>query len=73
MYKLSAIIEKEGKVYVAHCVELEVTSQGKTIEKSIENLKEAVELYLKHADDEELARLKSTSLQQPLIATITVG
>jgi len=31
---------------VAHCVELGVVSQGKTIEEAKANLKEAVELYL---------------------------
>jgi len=45
-YKFTAIINKENKWYVAHCVELGVVSQGKTIEKAQKNLKEAVELYL---------------------------
>ncbi len=49
MYTLSALIEKEGKFYVAHCPGLQVTSQGKSIEESLVNLKEAAELYLKHA------------------------
>ncbi|MBI5047289.1 type II toxin-antitoxin system HicB family antitoxin [Candidatus Micrarchaeota archaeon] len=46
-YKFSTIVEKEDKWYVAHCVELQVTSQGKTIEDALENLKDAVSLYLK--------------------------
>ena len=37
---------KEGKWYVARCVELCVTSQGRTIEDAKSNIKEAVELYL---------------------------
>ncbi len=45
-YKFTAIINKESKWYVAHCVELGVVSQGKTIEGAQKNLKEAVELYL---------------------------
>ena len=44
--KFTAVITKEGKWYVAHCVELGVVSQGKTIEKAQKNLKEAVELFL---------------------------
>lgn len=44
--KLTAVITKEDKWYVAHCVELGVVSQGKTIEEAQSNLKEAVELYL---------------------------
>ncbi len=42
---MTAVITKEGKWYVAHCLELGVVSQGKTIEDARKNLKEAVELY----------------------------
>lgn len=45
-YKFTVIINKEKKWYVAHCVELGVTSQGKTINDAQKNLKEAVGLYL---------------------------
>lgn len=44
-------INKEGKWYVARCIELGVVSQGKTIEESTLNLKEAVELYLEDNDE----------------------
>jgi predicted RNase H-like HicB family nuclease len=44
--KFTAVITKEENWYVAHCLELGVVSQGKTIEESQANLKEAVELYL---------------------------
>ncbi|MDP2365347.1 MAG: type II toxin-antitoxin system HicB family antitoxin [Ignavibacteria bacterium] len=44
--KFTAVINKEENWYVAHCVELDVVSQGKTIEDAQANLKEAVELYL---------------------------
>ncbi|MEK7395884.1 MAG: type II toxin-antitoxin system HicB family antitoxin [Candidatus Poribacteria bacterium] len=37
---------KEEKWYVAHCIELGVVSQGKTIEEAQKNLREAVELYI---------------------------
>ena len=51
--KLTAVINKEENWYVAYCVELDVVSQGKTIEEAQTNLKEAVELYLEsfEADD----------------------
>ncbi len=45
--RFTAVITKEGKWYIAHCVELGVVSQGKTIEEAQANLKEAVELYRK--------------------------
>ncbi len=47
-YKFTTIIKKEGKWYVAYCVELGVTSQGKTIEEAKNNLVEAAELYLEN-------------------------
>jgi predicted RNase H-like HicB family nuclease len=42
----TAIIKRDEKQFVALCPELDVVSQGYTIEESIKNLKEAVELYI---------------------------
>ena len=44
--KYSAVIRKGEKQYVALCPELDVVSQGYTIDEALENLTEAVELYL---------------------------
>jgi predicted RNase H-like HicB family nuclease len=38
---------------MAHCIELGVVSQGKTIEEAQKNLKEAVELYIENLGDAE--------------------
>ena len=46
MKSLTAIIKKGEKQYVALCQELDVVSQGYTVEEAIKNLKEAVELYI---------------------------
>jgi predicted RNase H-like HicB family nuclease len=48
---LRHIIKKEGKGYSACCPELDVCSQGKTVEEANENLKEAVTLYLDTMDE----------------------
>ena len=48
--KFTIIIQKEDDWYVARCLENGVASQGKTIETSLSNLKEAIELYY---DDNE--------------------
>ena len=45
-----AIVEKEGTGYVALCPELDVASQGDTVESATANLKEAVELFLEGPD-----------------------
>lgn len=52
--RYTAVIVKEENWYVAHCLELGVVSQHKTVEEAKTNLKEAVELYLESFDDEEL-------------------
>lgn len=52
--KFTAVITKGEKFYVAHCVELDVVSQGKTIEEAKESLKEAVELYIESFGPEDL-------------------
>ena len=50
----TAVIEKEGDGYVALCPELDVASQGMTLEESLANLREAVELFLECANEEEI-------------------
>lgn len=50
----TAIIEKEGNMYVALCPELEIASQGSTVEEARQNLKEAIELFLEEASPSEV-------------------
>ena len=56
--KFTAVINKEEAWYVAHCLELGVVSQGKTIEDAKANLQEAVELYFESFGTEDI--LEST-------------
>ncbi len=58
----TAIVEKEGNLYVALCPELDVASQGATVEEATANLKEAVELFLECADSEEIKRRLHTQV-----------
>jgi len=44
--KLTAIVKKGEKQYVALCPEVDVVSQGHTVEESLNNLREAVELHI---------------------------
>ena len=50
----TAIVEKEGTEYVGLCPKLDIASQGDTVESAIENLKEAVELFLECANPAEV-------------------
>ena len=53
--KLTVIIEHDHDVFVSHCPELHITSQGDTKEEALAHLKAAVELFLEHADRQEVA------------------
>jgi predicted RNase H-like HicB family nuclease len=56
----TAIIEREKDGFVALCPELDVASQGNSVEEAKSNLKEAIELFFEHASKKEIAsRLKT--------------
>ena len=54
--QLTAIIEREGDSYVSLCPEVDIASQGDTIEEARKNLQEAVELFFETADRSEIER-----------------
>ena len=58
----TAILEKEGDGFVALCPELDVASQGATVEEATANLIEAVELFLECADPKEIERRLHTEV-----------
>ena len=53
---LTAIIEREDKGYVALCPEVDVASQGDTVDEARNNLKEALELFFETASASEILR-----------------
>lgn len=61
----TAILEKEGDLYVALCPELDVASQGASVEAATANLKEAAELFLECADPHEIAERERCSGSLP--------
>ncbi len=52
--QLTAIIERENDGYVSLCPELDIASQGDTIEEARQNLKEALELFFETASSSEI-------------------
>jgi len=54
--KLTAIIEREDDGYVSLCPELDIASQGDSIESARENLREALELFFECASSEEVQK-----------------
>ncbi len=51
---LTAVIEREGDGYVALCPEVDVASQGETVDEARRNLQEALELFFETASQEEI-------------------
>ncbi len=54
-FQFTALIEKEGDGYVSLCPELDIASQGETVEEASANLKEAVELFFESASSKEIS------------------
>jgi predicted RNase H-like HicB family nuclease len=54
--KLTAIIEREGAGFISLCPELDIASQGDSIEQARDNLQEALELFFETASSEEIGQ-----------------
>ena len=60
--RMTAIIEREDDGFVALCPELDVASQGTTVEEARTSLVEALTLFFEVADDAEVSRRLHTDL-----------
>lgn len=65
------VVFPEAKSYTSWCPELDVSSQGKTVEKALSNLKEAVLLHIECLSSEELKAFKRKAMPR-LLTTIEV-
>lgn len=54
--QFTAIIEREGDGYVSFCPEIDVASQGATVQEASANLREAVELFFETASADEISQ-----------------
>lgn len=64
--RFTAAVTHEGKWYVARCLEIEVASQGESIEASLESLREALELRVEDEPGSDLPP------EPPIIAFVEV-
>ena len=62
VHRLTAIIEREDEGFVALCPEVDVASQGSTIEEARSNLIEALTLFFEVADESEVSRRMHSEL-----------
>ena len=60
--ELTAIIERDGDGYVALCPEVDVASQGSTVEEARADLQEALQLFFEAASESEIARRLSSEV-----------
>jgi predicted RNase H-like HicB family nuclease len=69
--QLTAVVEREGDGYVATCPELDIVSQGDTIEEARRNLVEAVEGFFEVASTAEIQRrLKTETYVMAIMPTV---
>lgn len=61
--QLTSAVWKEGRHYVAQCLNVDVASFGATKTKAIKNLKEALELYFDDVPISEVITIKKPSLK----------
>ncbi|MDP2038403.1 MAG: type II toxin-antitoxin system HicB family antitoxin [Ignavibacteria bacterium] len=64
--EINYVVWKEDKYFVSRCINVEVSSFGETIEESVKNLKEAVELYFE-GENKELPVINSVLLGREII------
>ena len=54
--QLTAIIDKEGDGFVALCPDVDIASQGNTVDEARANLREALELFFETASESEIGQ-----------------
>ena len=62
---LKSVVWKEGKYYVSQCLEVDVSSFGKTKKEALAMLQEALELYF-----EDIPVPKKAEVKNPIIASV---
>ena len=56
------IVWKEGDDYVAQCLNIDVSSFGKTKDDALKNLNEAIKLYMEDASLDDLNKIESPEI-----------
>ena len=66
----TGIIEREGDGYVTLCPELDIASQGRTVEEARRNLVEAIELFFETAESSDCSGLHSKANTRALLSEL---
>ena len=59
---LQNVVWKEGKYYVAQCLNVDISSFGKTKKEALDNLEEALELYFEDRDASKIAVVEKPAI-----------
>lgn len=68
-HTIKAFVHKGDQFYVAECLEISVVTQGKTLDETVANLQEAVELHLEGEDPADFGLAPNPTL----LVTIELG
>ncbi len=61
--RFTAHLWREGDLWVAQCLEVDVASQGETEEEALKNLKEALELYFEPPTPERVPEVRTVEVE----------
>ncbi len=64
---LKIVVWKEGKFYVAQCLNVDVSSFGKTKKEALKNIEEALQLYF-----EDMPVVKSNKVERPEVVRLAL-
>ena len=56
-WKLKCAVEQEDNLYVSYCDDLNIASQGETVDEAMKNLVEAIEMFFEDASSTEILSL----------------
>lgn len=59
---LKHIVWKDGKYFVAQCLNIDVNSFGETKQEALKNLQEAIELYMEDADEKSIQEVEQPEI-----------
>lgn len=66
--ELKNVVWREGEFYVAQCLNVDISSFGKTKSEALKNLQEALELYFEDASGSALTDVVNPELVQLSVA-----
>lgn len=67
MKQINYCVYREDEIHVAQCLNVDVSSFGATEKEAVDNLREAVELYLEGEDGVVLASIADVKVGEELI------